>query len=126
MISQERFNIVKEILEENNLSLCTLNIQQFDKLSDLELIAGAKDTVEKIKRYEEYIESDKMKYPERIMRCVRQKLGLEEMDTSKDLEIYQMSRKEILNAVCTWNGLIGYGYTITGWIEDIWQIDLDD
>lgn len=50
--SQERFNTVKEILEENNLSLCTLNINQFDKLSDLELIVGAKET----------IESDKIKY----------------------------------------------------------------
>lgn len=126
MTSQERYNIVKQILEENGLSLCTLNIKQFDKASELQLIAGAKDIVEKIKRYEEYIDSDKMKYPENIMRDVRRNLGLDEMDTSRDLEIYQMDRKDILNAVCTWNGLIGYGYTIASWIEDIYQIKLDD
>lgn len=126
MTSQERFDIVKEILEKNNLSLCTLNIQQFDNLSDLELIAGAKNTVMEIKRYEKYINTNKMKYPESIMRCVRRNLGLREMDTSKDLEIYKMSRKEVLNAVCTWNGLTGYGYTVAGWIEDIWQIELEE
>ena len=49
MTSQERFNITKQILEENNLSVCTLNIKQFDKVSELQLIAGAKDVVEKIK-----------------------------------------------------------------------------
>lgn len=126
MTSQERFNIVKQILEENKLSLCTLNIEQFDNVSELELIAGANDIVEKIKRYEEYVSSDKMKYPERIMRDVRKNLRLDEMDTSRDLEIYQMDRKDILNAVCTWNGLVGYGYTIAGWIEDIYQIKLED
>ena len=61
MTSQERFNIIMQILEENNLSICTLNIQQFDNVSELQLIAGAKDVVEKIKRYEEYIDSDKIK-----------------------------------------------------------------
>lgn len=126
MTFQERVNITKQILEENNLSVCTLNIKQFDKVSELQLIAGAKDIVEKIKRYEEYIDSDKMKYPEHIMRCVRQNLGLDEMDVSRDLEIYSMSRKEVLNAVCTWNGLVGYGYTVAGWIEDIWQTELED
>ena len=126
MTSQERFNITKQILEENNLSVCTLNIKQFDKVSELQLIVGAKDVVEKIKRYEEHIDSDKMKYPEHIMRCIRQNLGLDEMDVSRDLEIYSMSRKEVLNAVCTWNGLVGYGYTVAGWVEDIYQIKLGD
>lgn len=72
------------------------------------------------------IDSDKMKYPDRIMKSVRQNLGLNEMDTSRDLEIYQMSRKEVLNAVCTWEGLINYGYKISRWIEDIWQIRLEE
>lgn len=126
MTSQERFNMVKEILEENNLSICTLNIQQFDKASDLELLAGAEEIVKIIKRYEKYINSDKMKYPDSIMRCVRQYLGLAEMDTSKDLEIYKMSRNEVLNADCIWNGLKDYGCKIVGWIEDIWQIELKE
>ena len=37
-----------------------------------------------------------------------------------------MSRKEIFNAVCTWNGLIGYGNKIADWVEDIYQISLND
>ena len=41
MTTQERFNIVKQILEENDLPVCTLNIKQFDKVSELQLIAGA-------------------------------------------------------------------------------------
>lgn len=127
MTTQDRFNIVKRILEENNLSICTLNIKQFDKVSELELIAGANEIVKKIKRYEEYINTDKMKYPENIMRDVRKNLGLDEMDVSRDLKIYQMDRKDLLNAVCATNGLIGgYGYTIAGWVEDIYQIKLND
>lgn len=125
MTSQERFNIIRDILEENDLPFCTSNIRQFDKISDMELIEGAKETVKKIRRYKEYTESNKIEYPENIMKCVRQNLGLDEMDASRDLEIYSMSRKEILNAVCTWNGLIEYGCTVAGWVEDIWQIKLD-
>lgn len=128
MTSQERFNIVKGILEENELSLCVLNISQFDKLTELELLMENETNkiVEKIKRYEEYIDSDKMKYPESIMRDVRKNLGIDEMNTSRDLEIYQMDRKDVLNAVCTWNGLIGYGSTVIDWIEKIYQIELQD
>jgi len=126
MTSQERFNIVKDILEKNDLSLCTLNLNQFDKISDLDLIAGADDVVKKIRRYEAYIDKEKMKYPERIMRDVRRNLGLNEMDTSMDLEIFQMDREDILNSVCNWNNLVGYGGLIRGWIEDIYQIKLKD
>ena len=67
-----------------------------------------------------------MKYPEYIMMCVKQNLGLDETDVSRDMEIYSMSRKEIFNAVFTWNGLIGYGNTIADWIEDIYKISLND
>lgn len=126
MTSQERFNIAKDILEKNDLSLCTLNLNQFDKISDLDLIAGADDVVKKIRRYEAYIDKEKMKYPERIMRYVRRNLGLNEMDTSMDLEIFQMDREDILNSVCNWNNLVGYGGLIRGWIEDIYQIKLKD
>lgn len=47
MTPKERFNSVKQILEENDLSVNTLNIKQFDKVSELQLIAGAKDIVKK-------------------------------------------------------------------------------
>lgn len=35
MTPKERFNSVKQILEENDLSVNTLNIKQFDKVSEL-------------------------------------------------------------------------------------------
>ena len=33
-----------------------------------------------------------------------------------------MSRQEVFNRVCEWNGLIGYGETIRDWKENIWGI----
>lgn len=66
------------------------------------------------------------KYFDCIMEDVRQNLGLEPDDTSKDDEINEMSRDEILDRVCEWHGLIHYGDTIREWIENIWGIDLDD
>lgn len=66
------------------------------------------------------------KYFDSIMEDVRQNLGLESDDTSRDDEINEMTRSEVLDRVCTWHGLIGYADTIREWIEDIWGIDLDD
>jgi hypothetical protein len=128
MTKQERLDIVKRIIETNGLTLCTLNIEQFNVLTELDLFMEYKtnEIVTKIKRYEEYIGKDKMKYPERIMRDVRKNLGLDEMDSSEDLEIYKMDRKDVLNAVCTWNNLPGYGSTIIRWVEEIYQIKLID
>lgn len=67
-----------------------------------------------------------MKYPENIIRIVRQSLDLEPTDTSKDDEINVMSRSEILDCVCEWEGLIGYGRVIRNWIKDIYGINLDE
>lgn len=66
------------------------------------------------------------KYFDYIMEAVRQNLGLEADDTSRDDEISGMTRQEVLTRVCNWNGLINYAETIREWIEDIWGIDLDD
>lgn len=65
------------------------------------------------------------KYPVYIVETVRQNMGLEPEDNSQDDEILKMSKKEILNRVCDWEGLIGYGDTIKAWIENIWGISLD-
>ena len=67
-----------------------------------------------------------MKYPENILRIVRQYLDIEPTDTSKDDEINTMNQSEILNCVCTWEGLIGYGRVIRNWIKDIYGINLDE
>ena len=66
-----------------------------------------------------------MTYPENILRLVRQNLDLEPTDTSMDEEINAMSRNEIFNRVCEWEGLIGYGRVIHEWIKDIYSVDLD-
>ena len=66
-----------------------------------------------------------MTYPENILRLVRQNLDLKPTDTSMDKEINNMSRNEVLNRVCEWEGLIGYGRVIREWIKDIYGVDLN-
>ena len=51
-------------------------------------------------------------YSDFIMRAVRQNIGLEEYDTSRDAEIMEMSGEEIVDRYLTWNGIIGYTYNI--------------
>ena len=55
------------------------------------------------------------KYSDFIMRAVRQNIGLEEDDTSRDAEIYEMDGEEIVDRYLTWNGIIGY----TSYIIDV-------
>ena len=66
-----------------------------------------------------------MKYPENIMRMVRGNLELELDDTSRDEEIEAMSKQEVFDRVCNWDGLIGYSTTIKSWINQIYGINLD-
>lgn len=66
-----------------------------------------------------------MKYPENIMRMVRGNLDLELDDTSRDGEIEVMSKQEVFDRVCNWDGLIGYSTTIKSWINQIYGIILD-
>lgn len=63
-------------------------------------------------------------YPERIMRRVRQSLGVEEFDTSHDDEIRDMPRDMVFDKCLTWEGIIGYGFQIRSWIEDIYKVSL--
>lgn len=69
-------------------------------------------------------EGAKVTYPEWIMNKVRQRLGLEPGDMSKDSEINDMTHDSVLDHCLEWEGIIGYGYTIRGWIKDIYGIDL--
>lgn len=66
-----------------------------------------------------------MKYPENIMRMVRGNHDLELDDTSRDGEIEVMSKQEVFDRVCNWDGLIGYSTTIKSWINQIYGINLD-
>lgn len=64
-------------------------------------------------------------YPLNILKSVRQSLGYEEDDDTHDSEIYAMSKDDVLDAVCNWEGLINYGWCIRSWIEGIYGISLD-
>lgn len=59
------------------------------------------------------------------MENVRQRLGLEAYDTSKDDIINEMTADVVFEHVCNWNNLPGYASTIKTWIKDIYDIDLD-
>ena len=42
------------------------------------------------------------------MKNIRQNIGLDENDTSRDAEIESMSGRDILDKYLTWEGIIGY------------------
>lgn len=64
------------------------------------------------------------KYPLDIVKCVRQHLGLDENDGSLDDGINTMSRDEVFEIVCNWNGLINYASKIKSWVNSIYQTDI--
>ena len=50
-------------------------------------------------------------YPENIMQNIRQNMGLEKDDTSRDEEIMALDVVEAFNRYCIWECLLGgYGY----------------
>ena len=65
------------------------------------------------------------KYPEHIMKVLRQRLGLDEDDTLRDDEINIYSPSEAFEEVLNWEGILGYANTIKWWIESIYGIDID-
>ena len=68
-----------------------------------------------------------MKYPEYIMKYLRQRTGLEEDDTSSDDRLNNMSKNEVFKEVLSWNGLLSnWDIDIKAWIKDIYEIDLDE
>lgn len=66
------------------------------------------------------------KYPEYIMRKLRQRIDLEPTDTSEDDEIMKYSKNQAFNEVCSWEGFVNWGSAIQGWIEDIYDIDFSE
>lgn len=65
-------------------------------------------------------------YPNYIMEKVRQRLGLEPYNTSRDEDINNMSRDEVFQHCLYWEGIIGYENTIKSWIKDIYGVELGD
>lgn len=58
-------------------------------------------------------------YPEYIMENVRQNLGLEEDDTSRDDYIMSLSPEDVFDKYCNWEGLIGYGYMLWDVVKEL-------
>ena len=65
------------------------------------------------------------RYPS-VIEAVRQNMGLEKDDESRDEEILQMSRDEVCRRFMTWNGIIGYEGTIKEAIEEIYKVELGE
>jgi hypothetical protein len=64
------------------------------------------------------------KFPESIMRKLRQREDLESDDTSMDNIFNNYSPDTAFEEVCGWEGLINYSFTIKNWIKDIYKIEL--
>lgn len=66
------------------------------------------------------------RYPERIIRLLRLRVGLDGDDTHLDERFQSMSPSNVFLWVLEWNGLLAcWDCTIKGWIKDIYGIDLD-
>ena len=66
------------------------------------------------------------KYPEYIMKNVRQNMGVEEWDTSLDSEIDKMSPGEVLDRYWTYEGLMGYTNLIVDTVFDVFGLDREE
>ena len=65
------------------------------------------------------------KYHNYMMEKVRQHIGLEPWDTSRDEEINNMSKDSVMDHCLEWEGIIGYGHTIRDWVKEIYGITLE-
>lgn len=66
------------------------------------------------------------KYEEYIMKDLRQRLGLEPDDESKDDEIMSMSKDEVFESLLEWEGIIGYAGIIRSYVEDVYGVCLSE
>lgn len=62
--------------------------------------------------------------PKNILGDIRQSLGVNKDDTSKDDQINKMSNNELLKNFFIWHGFISYEYKIKNAIEKIYEIEL--
>lgn len=126
MTRQERVKKYMEILNKYDEGNSFYNWDILDSLSDEELSDEYRvlEKIHIIREHQKRIDNNPNVYSEEIMEYVRQRLGLEKYDCSRDKEINLMSSDEVLDHVCNWNGLLGYTDTIKSWIRDIYDINL--
>ena len=63
-------------------------------------------------------------YPEHIMETLRQRIGLEEDDTSRDEELQMLTPQEALDECLEWEGIDGYTSWILNVIRDTFKVKL--
>lgn len=63
-------------------------------------------------------------YNREIMEAIRQRLGLEKDDTSRDGYIMSLNKRTVFRGYCEWNGLLGWSDNILSAIEFIFDIRL--
>ena len=66
-----------------------------------------------------------MAYPEYILKYLRLRSGMDENDHSFDKRFNAMNPDAVFEEVLRWQGIIGWGTQIRGWIEGIYGVDLD-
>ena len=66
------------------------------------------------------------KYPDYIMRKLRQRRWLEPNDISSDEILNNFSPQQAFKEVLSWEGLINWDETIKEWINDIYGISIDN
>lgn len=62
-----------------------------------------------------------------IMKAIRQRMGLNEDDTSSDEEIMKLDKYDVFRQYCLWNGLMGSWYdTLLSVVENIYGVELKE
>ncbi len=72
------------------------------------------------------IDEEINRYPEYIMKMLRQRHGYNSDFTGYDAGFNTMTPNEVFEEILNWNGIIGYAYSIKGWIDDIYRVDLNE
>lgn len=63
-------------------------------------------------------------YSDFVIKAVRQHLGLNEHDSSRDDEINRMSKHELLNHCLEWEGIYGFTNYVLKYIDSIYETSL--
>lgn len=72
-----------------------------------------------------WLEPAQKTYNKKVMEALRQRRGLEPGDVSQDGDIMSMSKQDVFNEYCQWEGLLGgFGYSLLNVVENIYDINL--
>lgn len=65
------------------------------------------------------------KYNDTVMEAIRERMGLDVNDTSRDEEIMKMNKHDVFREYCLWNGLLGNWHSILlSVVENIYGLKL--